>query len=140
MTPPLQAPLALTGRDTWVNWRRLHDTKVPVQPNGQPASSTHPATWTTLRGRSPPGNVRRSTSLAQDLSSLIKTLLWELTWTIACRWRFEALGRRDCPEIFRLLLGGQPGRRGPEGLGQRSDSGQHRQRHYQLSRPGGGRD
>jgi KaiC/GvpD/RAD55 family RecA-like ATPase len=45
-------PHQLTGLDQWVCWRKVtrdgKDTKLPVQPNGEPASSTDPQTWNAI--------------------------------------------------------------------------------------------
>ena len=45
-------PEELKKRKQWVNWKTLNrngkPTKIPFQPNGQPASSTDPATWSTF--------------------------------------------------------------------------------------------
>lgn len=42
-------PVELTSRDRWVQWKPLSRsgnwTKMPVQANGRPASSTNPTTW-----------------------------------------------------------------------------------------------
>jgi hypothetical protein len=45
----IQPPTALTALDQWVLWAWEHGTKVPKQANGQNASSTNPATWTTFQ-------------------------------------------------------------------------------------------
>jgi hypothetical protein len=44
----LHLPDDLVELDHWVTWRRERDTKVPYQPNGHPASSADPSTWTTF--------------------------------------------------------------------------------------------
>jgi primase-polymerase (primpol)-like protein len=47
-------PPALRNAPIWLNWRSVQreagkkSSKVPVQPNGTPASTTNPATWCTL--------------------------------------------------------------------------------------------
>ncbi len=45
-------PAALRARDQWILWRLVErddkPTKIPVQPDGAPAKSNDPATWTTF--------------------------------------------------------------------------------------------
>ncbi|HUP77925.1 MAG TPA: AAA family ATPase [Pirellula sp.] len=48
----MNVPAALSKRKQWVCWNEIvrdaKSTKVPFQPNGQPASSTNPATWNAI--------------------------------------------------------------------------------------------